>query len=365
MLFAFVLTFLLSFAGVGLLRRVLLAIEMFDHPGQRRLHFAPVPRGGGLAMVFAAVLSMLIASIHAGRPDLVPLNAGLILVAAIGWWDDRRGLGIAPRLCVHALSGLAVCWLLQALELLQVDGPALWALSILIVLSVVASINLHNFIDGANGMLGVQSFFVLAMLIALTYQADPALTLALLCGAGAVLGFLPWNFPKARIFMGDVGSGALGYLLAAVTLCAWAGGAISLPEAVLLNSVVLIDGLSTLLFRMASGRRWWQAHREHLYQWLVRTGRSHARVVLTIQSWNLLVVLPVVLWLHGRPSPGSELVATAFGLQDARAVGVAIALCAFGVAIRGVAKRRLLRAHRAKCRHERQNRMEHSKALGA
>jgi UDP-N-acetylmuramyl pentapeptide phosphotransferase/UDP-N-acetylglucosamine-1-phosphate transferase len=353
MLFWFVLAFSLSLLGVGLLRRILLHLAMVDHPGQRRLHQIPVARGGGLAMIVAAMAAMLIASGVNGRDDLLLFNAGLLLAAGVGWWDDRRSLGIAPRLLVHVLAGLCLCAAFWQIGMMPAGVfLASWWLPAVLVVGVVASINLHNFIDGANGMLSLQTLFVLALLFVLTSGKDPALTLALLCSAGAVLGFLPWNFPQARVFMGDVGSAGLGYLLAGLTCWSWAGGAITLVEALLLHSLVLIDSLCTLGFRFASGRRWWRAHREHLYQWLVRTGRSHAQVVVRVQLWNLLLITPLITWIARRSTAGVELVPFATGLEDPWAACVLVLVFATGITIWWVGKRRLLRAHRAKCRNE-------------
>lgn len=358
MLFWFALAFVTSIVSVGVLRRLLLTMEMIDHPGRRRLHQAPIPRGGGLAMIAATMGVMLFASAYATRTNMLPLNVGLLLVASVGWCDDRRGLGITPRLLAHALAGATVWWLLWQVEVVESATSLAGVLcAVAVSMCVITSINLHNFIDGANGMLGVQSLFVLAMLILLTLHADPGLSMTMVCTAGAIAGFLPWNFPKARIFMGDVGSGALGYLLAAFTLWALAVGAISLIEALLLHSLVLIDGLCTLGFRMCSGRRWWRAHREHLYQWLVRSGHSHAKVVMMVQVWNLMVVLPLLLWLHApwrysEAHGDPELVTFDSGLQDPTTVVIVVAVFTTGAIAWWNTKRRLLAAHRAKWRHE-------------
>ena len=171
---------------------------------------------------------------------------------------------------------------------------------VLALLAVITAINLHNFIDGANGMLCWQALFVLLVIAGLgADSAQPLSTLALL-SAAAVLGFLPFNFPRARVFLGDVGSGTLGYLLAGLSLYAWLSGTFSLPQLLLLNALVWIDGLATLLTRMLAGKAWWLGHREHLYQWLVRSGNSHALVSLGYLAVNLLLVLPGVLALRAR-----------------------------------------------------------------
>jgi UDP-N-acetylmuramyl pentapeptide phosphotransferase/UDP-N-acetylglucosamine-1-phosphate transferase len=347
------LTFLLSILIVGISRKFLIDMHMFDHPGKRRLHIVPIPRGGGLAIAVSVLISTGIVSVITRRSDLVCFLAGLILVAGIGWWDDRRSLGIAARLIVHAIAGIMVLLLLGQLGFIApANVSVLLVLATAVMICVVASINLHNFIDGANGMLSAQSLFVFGTLAALVVGSDPLLGTVIFCCGGAVLGFLPWNFPQARIFMGDIGSGTLGYLLAAVTLWAWAIGAITLIQALLLHSLVLIDGLCTLSFRICSGRRWWQGHREHLYQWLVRSGRSHARVVMALQIWNLAAVLPLILWLHWRHQGAPELVGFNSGLHDPLAGVVLVAVFAGGVSLWWYGKSRLLGAYRAKYRHE-------------
>ncbi len=353
------LSFALSMFLVGVLRRFLINKQIVDLPGQRRLHSVPVARGGGLALVAAAMLTMLFVSLAAENIKLVLFNAGLFLVAMVGWRDDRRGLGIVQRLGIHMLAGVLVFAMLLQLGFFDGLPPDLrMTIGLAIAISVPASINLHNFIDGANGMLSVQSLFVLTMLIVLSLGGDLTLTAGMLCCAGAVLGFLPWNFPNARVFMGDVGSGALGYILAAFTFWIWAAGTITLVEALLLHSLVLIDGLCTLGFRFCSGRRWWRAHREHLYQWLVRTGRSHAQVVVRVQMWNLMIVVPLIACIAQRSIAGGELVPFDTGLDDPWAAGALILVFVTGITIWWGGKRRLLRAYRAKCRDETINNAE-------
>lgn len=349
MLIWFIAAFGLSFVLVGVLRHALLAMQMLDMPGQRRLHSTPIPRGGGLAFALAVFVVMMVASVLVRRNELYGLLPGLIVATGIGWADDRRSLGIAVRLLAHAVAGLAVVISLHSLAL-PADIPASIDVLIaaLVVLGVIASINLHNFIDGANGMLTLQSLFVFIAIALVASDIDPALAAAALICAGAALGFLPWNFPRARIFLGDVGSSAIGYLLAALTFWAIAIDALSLPEALLLHSLVLIDTLATLGYRMVSGRRWWRAHREHLYQWLVRGGRSHAGVVISIQMWNLLVVLPLLWWMQRWSSTERELVASFSGQHWSWPWWLVFAAFVVGTLIRGLLKRRLLLAHRAK-----------------
>lgn len=333
------LALLLSALLTGMLRRLLVGAGMLDLPGQRRLHRLPVARGGGLAIV----LTVLVVGVWlaADMKPLPGLLGGLLVVALAGWWDDRRGLAIAPRLALHLLSALLL------VTSLWVWGPPWPAVGLpiagmfaLMLLAVVASINLHNFIDGANGMLCGQALFVLVVLgLAMPDSAETQRAMAL-ASAAAVLGFLPFNFPRATVFLGDVGSGALGYWLAALSLWAWSAGVFSVPQLLLLNALVLLDGLATLLLRMRAGKRWWRAHREHLYQWLVRSGRSHAEVSIGYLAVNLLVILPLLFGLRVR-SPQQT------GWGDATEWTLLAGLVLAGLGVWVWAKRACLRRIRA------------------
>ena len=163
------------------------------------------------------------------------------------------------------------------------------------------SINLHNFMDGINGLLTCQAIFVFITLALLAgwRGADGAAGLA--CAA-ACAGFLPFNFPHARVFMGDVASGVLGFLIGVAVLWFAVSPRMAAASGVVLCSAFVIDATCTLLSRMLRGRRWYSAHREHLYQWLARSGFSHAGVVALYIGWNLLVALPVVCWMNRMPT---------------------------------------------------------------
>lgn len=262
---------------------------MFDLPGRRRNHATPTPRGGGVGLV-GAVLCGLFALAVLG---FLPLRAslayaiGLALVAAVGWIDDHRSLSPWLRLAAHFLA--AALWAWQGLP----DG------NLLHVIVLVATINFWNFMDGIDGLVVTQSAWVavIAMLgLGPAGAAGWALLAAIL--GGACLGFLPFNFPKARIFLGDVGSGGLGFGCGALLLLAGTLPGMDLWLAGLVASALLLDAGYTLLARILRGRRWYTAHREHLYQWMVRSGRSHARTTAFYMAWNLILVLPL-LWLAG------------------------------------------------------------------
>jgi UDP-N-acetylmuramyl pentapeptide phosphotransferase/UDP-N-acetylglucosamine-1-phosphate transferase len=150
--------------------------------------------------------------------------------------------------------------------------------------------------DGINGLMTTQTLWV-AICLAIVYTLDGQAGWSLLCVAiaAAAAGFLPFNFPRARIFMGDVGSGGLGFALGALAVHCHATGAADAWTLVLIASVPLLDAGLTLAHRMLRRRDWYTAHREHLYQWLVRSDFSHARVTTIYALWLGLVLTPLLL----------------------------------------------------------------------
>lgn len=282
--------------------------RLLDLPGQRRSHALPTPRGGGIAIVVAMLAGGLALAIGEGATDTVPLLLPPVLgVAWVGWLDDHGGLSALKRLAMHVVAAAWVCagplLLFSAFPVSDVAGlgPLAVVVAAAVTFAIVWSINLHNFMDGINGLLTLQAMFVLVALSALAALRGVQGSALLLVCAAACAGFLPFNFPRARIFMGDVGSGVLGFVVGVGVLWQIAHPRIAVTTGLILCSSFVADATCTLLSRLLRGRRWYSAHREHLYQWLVRSGFSHARVVALYMAWNLLLVLPVVYWMN-RPS---------------------------------------------------------------
>lgn len=274
---------------------------LVDLPGRRRSHAAVTPRGGGIGIALAAIFVCLGAYHVLGEGnDPLRLVFALTLVAAAGWADDHYGLGALPRIAVHAFACAVFLapWLTKLFSGGEdgVSAVMIGAAFCIAWLACVWSINLHNFMDGINGLLAAQAVFVCTALGVLCLASSAQHALVLFAWAAAVLGFLPFNFPRARIFMGDVGSGVLGLVIAIAILSE--GRALAATTGLVLCSAFVADATCTLLSRMLRGRRWYSAHREHLYQWLVRAGLSHAKVVALYMSWNLLIALPAVLWMN-------------------------------------------------------------------
>ncbi|KZC38232.1 glycosyl transferase family 4, partial [Rhodanobacter sp. FW510-R12] len=183
---------------------------------------------------------------------------------------------------------------------LLTTGLSGWWMPLLLIAGAW-SINLHNFMDGIDGLLAQQAIFVGAGLAGLAVAAgQSALAAAAAVFAASALGFWCFNRPPARIFMGDVGSGSVGLLIFAFSAMLWRVDPSWLWPALILSSAFVADASLTLLTRMWRGRRWYTAHREHLYQWLVRRGGTHARSDMIYMGWNLLVAAPSawLAWSH-------------------------------------------------------------------
>ncbi|OZB60752.1 MAG: glycosyl transferase family 4 [Lysobacterales bacterium 14-68-21] len=273
---------------------------MLDQPGQRRSHTIPTPRGGGIGIVLATLLGLPIVAMDIApdgyRLTIAAIWLGLLLVAWTGWWDDHRPLPVAPRLVAQAAgTGLVVL-------AMWASGEGGWWLPLLL-LAGIGSINLHNFMDGIDGLLAQQAVFVMAGLAAMALALDEVTlaAVALMVGS-ATAGFWVYNRPPARIFMGDVGSGALGFLVFALGAALWRVDAATFWPTATVCSAFLTDAGMTLLVRVWRGRRWYSAHREHLYQWLVRGGRTHGMVSGRYAAWNLIVCAPAsyAAWRMGK-----------------------------------------------------------------
>lgn len=295
--------------------------QLLDMPGRRRSHAAPTPRGGGVAIVATLLLVMPFLS-WADMRMPATFALALMAVAGIGWMDDHRPLSARLRLAVHLLAAIAIVTVL----LLTAHDTALpgWAwvpVGLLVMFWLAGCINAWNFMDGSNGLVTSQCLWLGLMLAFVFFRmADAGNTAAwpwagmALALAAACAGFLPFNFPRAAIFLGDVGSGALGLICGVLLLSAFWLEPANFWWLLLLPSALLVDAGMTLLWRVVSGRRWYTAHREHLYQWLIRGGRSHAQVAMLYLGWNLVVVLPVCIAIMRWPEAAMWLTLSALML---------------------------------------------------
>jgi Fuc2NAc and GlcNAc transferase len=273
----------------GAVRAYALRSSLMDVPNERSLHRTPTPRGGGIAIVLVTLagLAGFAATGTIPGPLAWTMGGGGALVAAVGWLDDRRGVSAPVRALVHAVAAAwAVMWI----------GGLSVPLALLGAVGIVWAINLYNFMDGIDGLAGAEAVSVglIGGALLLNAGATALSTVAFLVAAAAA-GFLAWNWAPARIFMGDVGSGFLGYTFGTMALLSHREGAVTLPVWLVVMGVFLFDATLTLLRRIVKGERWYQAHRSHAYQRLVQAGSSHARVTAFALLVNL--GLGVLAWL--------------------------------------------------------------------
>ena len=286
-------------------------------PAPRGSHRRPVPRGGGLAFSGPALgLAAAALLLLPEQRSLWLALLGGVPVAAVGWWDDRHGVPGPVRLVAHFVAaGWAVCWLGAPASLTTGLGPLPLGptAALLALLGAVWCINLFNFMDGIDGLAGAQAVVVLgaAGLLAAA-GGDPVLALACWVPAAAVAGFLPWNWPPARLFMGSVGSEPLGFFIATLALAGERSGSVPLLLVALLMLVFVVDATATLLRRMLRRERWAEPHRGHAYQRAVRAGSSHRRVTGAVLLLDAgLVLLALVAW--GSPALTVPLLGAAAG----------------------------------------------------
>ena len=287
-----------SATATGLLMTPLRRRAILDHPNHRSSHQTPTPHGGGLAII-PIILAAWAATLLIGPQDApVALIAALVGaggLAALSWIDDLRSLPAASRFAAQAVAvALAMIWLAGG------DDPAfqgpvfqgllpVWLDTAAAAIAWLWFINLFNFMDGIDGISGVEAAGIGLGLCGLGLLAGhaPAAIWLPLSLAMAALGFLRFNWHPARIFLGDVGSVPLGYLLGWLLLQAAAAG--YWAPALILPLYYLADATITLLRRAARREKVWQAHREHFYQRAVQNGRSHARVSLAVLAANVVL----------------------------------------------------------------------------
>nr|WP_310169355.1 glycosyltransferase family 4 protein [Pseudomonas extremaustralis] len=298
--------FLIATGGISLLltsalRRYALAKSLIDVPNARSSHTAPTPRGGGVAIVLSflfllPVLPLFSLLSWSSTWGLLGAGAG---IAVLGFLDDHGHIAARWRLLGHFSAAVWALFWLGGAPPLTVMGATFdlgWVGVVLAILYLVWMLNLYNFMDGIDGLASLEAIFV-CLSAALTYASMglAALAWAPLLLSFAVAGFLYWNFPPAKIFMGDAGSGFLGVTLGIFSLqAAWASPSL-IWVWVILMGVFIVDATFTLIRRLVRGDKVYEAHRSHAYQYASRKFGRHLPVTLTVGLVNVVWLLPVAL----------------------------------------------------------------------
>ena len=290
-----------SFLLTGAMRRYAVARSLMDVPNARSSHVLPTPRGGGVAIVLTFLLA-LVPLLFFGlvSPAVFAACAGAgALIAIIGFMDDHGHIAARWRLLGHFIADAwAIFWLggLPAISVLGVELELGWAGSALAVIYLVWMLNLYNFMDGIDGIASVEALCVcLGACLIYWLNGTTALAWGPLILAMAVLGFLYWNFPPARIFMGDAGSGFLGIALGVLSVqAAWQSSALLWVGLILLGAFI-VDATFTLMRRLIRGDKVYEAHRSHAYQFASRQAGRHLPVTLAVIFINLVWLLPIAV----------------------------------------------------------------------
>ncbi|MCW7755320.1 glycosyltransferase family 4 protein [Desulfobotulus sp. H1] len=293
------LVFLASYVLTRIVRHYAISKSLMDTPCDRSSHETPTPRGGGLAVVIIFVVT-LFSMAMAGFNDwsvVAAFSGAGGLVAFIGFWDDRGHIPARWRLLGHFTAAAWGLYWLGGIPDMKVMGHTLhggWFSGTLILVGLVWLLNLYNFMDGIDGIAGAEAVSVCIGGAFLYYVlGEKGLALIPLVLAAAAAGFLVWNFPVARIFMGDAGSGFIGLILGLLAIqAAWFSPAVFWCWMILL-AVFISDATLTLLRRLFYGEKVYEAHRSHAYQYASRLAGNHKTVTLAVVLINLIWLFPL------------------------------------------------------------------------
>jgi Fuc2NAc and GlcNAc transferase len=309
-----------SWSGVALMRRYALR-RLLDLPNERSSHAQPTPRGGGLGLTVAHLLGVVAASsvgLHPLRLTAA-LAGGGVVVAVIGFIDDHRHVNPSLRLGLHIAAFVwAIAWLGWPSSADAGWGPFAfgWAGRVGMLLCLAWFLNLFNFMDGIDGIAGVQALFMAlagAALVQATAGGSGVATAPLILLGAATVGFLVWNWPPAKIFMGDVGSGYLGFALGTLAVWTVAEGWLTVWVWLILGGTFVADATVTLLVRALARVRVVEAHRSHAYQRLSRYWQKHLPVTLAFAAVNLAWLAPWAWCATRWPGRGALYAAIALG----------------------------------------------------
>jgi Fuc2NAc and GlcNAc transferase len=303
-----VATLVSSTALTGVVVRLALRHGLLDIPNERSSHTVPTPRGGGVAIVISSAIALFFLSAIGAleRTVVMALLGGGLAVAIVGFLDDRHRVSATVRLVVHAAAAVSALLVLGGLPPIQLGESVLhfgWGGFVMATLGIVWVLNLFNFMDGIDGIAAAEAVFVVAggALITGTSAADASsFNCAIVLGA-ACLGFLWWNWPPAKIFMGDVGSGYLGYIIPVLAIASARDHPAALLSWLILGGVFFCDATVTLTRRLVRRESASQAHRSHAYQWLARRWQSHRRVTAAVLAVNVCWLLPWALYASWHP----------------------------------------------------------------
>lgn len=321
-----VILFILSLGLTAWFRCYALKKDLMDHPNHRSSHAQPTPRGGGVVFCALFLLALMVLPVLHMAPldSFRVLGVPALMIALLGYFDDVYGLPAKLRFAVQTAAAVLFLYLLEIDYSSYLHG---WLIAwhgagiVLMIISIVWSTNLYNFMDGTDGIASMEAIFVYGVGGVLLWM-QAAQTLAYLAWAlvAAVSGFLVWNWPRAKIFMGDVASSFLGFLIIPFALFGYFEYGLSVFVWFILYLAFSMDATLTLLRRLLHKEKIWQAHKLHAYQRLHQAGYSHLQVLWIMMSLNTVLSLLAVLAMRHQQ-----------WLAETVAVAVVVYLCFYAV----------------------------------
>ncbi|KTC67993.1 alpha-N-acetylglucosaminyltransferase [Legionella birminghamensis] len=304
------MAFLGSFLLTRAIRKYALALQLIDIPNDRSSHKRPTPRGGGLAfvLIFFSIVVFLYQASLISTPFALASSAAGLFVAFLGFIDDKRHLSPKIRFSGHFLASGFVLYCFGCFPSIQIANwivPSGWIMNGLGLFYLTWMLNLFNFMDGIDGLAASETVFsclaAASLYWILGYSSEMLLPIGL---AATVSGFLIWNFPPARIFMGDVGSGFLGIMIGLFSIHAAFLSPSLFWSWLILLGVFIVDSTTTLLRRALNGQRIWEAHCTHAYQHASRHYEGHRPVTLGVLVINIIWLFPWAFfagldWVNG------------------------------------------------------------------
>jgi Fuc2NAc and GlcNAc transferase len=301
MIYFTLVAFTVALLLTGYYRRYAITKSIMDIPNYRSSHKDPTPRGGGVA--FVLVLIIIVPCLSYTNNAFVPFSVAFLcaggVVALVGFYDDFKPVSTTVRLLSHFGAAGFVLYCMGGMPSIVLGDLVLTKgilLNILALIYLVWLLNLYNFMDGIDGLAAVEavSVFLSGALLYWWVGDFTALNLPLTIAA-AVAGFLAWNFPRARIFMGDVGSGFLGLTVGLMSIQAAVVKQSLFLSWIILLGVFIVDATITLVTRMLRGQKIYEAHRDHAYQHAALHYQSHVKVTLGILMVNIFWLLPIAI----------------------------------------------------------------------
>ena len=297
-----VIFFILSFFLTYYLIHYAIKKDIIDHPNERSSHDIPTPRGGGLSIVVSLIACtvFLFFKNEFAISNLSILGLGVLIISIVGLVDDVVNLNAVTRAILY-LAASATLVLYSVSNIYDYSLMNILVVSIFIIF-ISWLTNLFNFMDGADAIAGIQTIaaaFPAGLLLYITNERETALLCFTL--AASTAGFLVWNWPPAKIFMGDVGSCTIGYFFGGIIVINYLQNSLSIYIWLVLLSFFIVDATLTLIKRMVNKEKWYQAHRSHAYQRYLQMGYTHKQLAIIIALFSMLILWPMTYLAYKIP----------------------------------------------------------------